>query len=43
LYSEAYGLESPAQMYQWLHLLKTAAEWKLVDHVGGVYLFMLRA
>ncbi len=42
LYSEAYGLESPAQMYQWLHLLETSRQWKLVDQVGRVYLFRLQ-
>jgi hypothetical protein len=39
LYANAYGLQSPAQMRAWLHLLKTSSAWRLVDHRGGAYLF----
>jgi hypothetical protein len=41
LYTNAYGLQSTAQMDAWLQLLKTSASWKLVVHAGGAYLFLL--
>jgi hypothetical protein len=41
LYANAYGLQSTAQMNAWLQVLKTSPSWKLVDHVGGAYLFEL--
>jgi hypothetical protein len=41
LYSNAYGLQSTAQMNAWLQLLRTTSSWKLVDHAGGAYLFQL--
>lgn len=42
MYTNAYGLQSPAQMRAWLHVLMTAPSWRLVDHRGGTYLFRLR-
>jgi hypothetical protein len=42
LYSQEYGLQSPSQMYKWLGLLQTSRSWKLVDNVGGAYLFKER-
>jgi hypothetical protein len=41
LYVNAYGEQSTAQMNAWLRVLKTSPSWKLVDHVGGAYLFEL--
>lgn len=43
LYSNAYGLQAPSQMREWLKLLKTSPQWHLVDHAGGAYLFHLTA
>jgi hypothetical protein len=40
-YANAYGLQSPAQMRAWLHLLKTSPTWQLVYQRGGSYLFKL--
>jgi hypothetical protein len=42
LYSQAYGLESPAELRTWLKLLRKSPSWRLVDHVGDSYLFELR-
>jgi hypothetical protein len=41
LYTNAYGLQSSAQMLTWLHLLKTSRSWRLVDRDGSAYLFRL--
>lgn len=41
LYDNAYGLQSPAQMRDWLRLLQTSPQWHLVDHRDGTYLFKL--
>ena len=41
LYTNAYGLQSSAQMNDWLHLLRTSTSWKLVDRNGSTYLFRL--
>jgi hypothetical protein len=39
LYTNAYGLQSTAQMATWLQLLKTSPAWKLVDRSGSSYVF----
>jgi hypothetical protein len=39
LYTNAYGLQSSAQMATWLRLLKTSPTWRLVDRSGSTYLF----
>jgi hypothetical protein len=41
-YVEEYGLQSPAQMLGWLHVLKTSPNWRLVASDGANYLFKLR-
>jgi hypothetical protein len=42
MYSQAYGLQSPAEMSAWLRLLKRSPNWRPVDRDGGVYLFERR-
>lgn len=41
LFANAYGLQSTAEMNAWLQLLRSSKSWKLVDRVGGTYLFRL--
>lgn len=41
LYTNAYGLQSSAEMRTWLHLLRISPSWRLVDRDGSAYLFRL--
>ncbi len=40
-YANAYGLQSTAQLNQWLRVLLRSPSWELVDRSGGTYLFQL--
>jgi hypothetical protein len=41
LYSNAYGLQAPSQMREWLALLRSSPQWRVVARAGSVYLFRL--